>query len=280
MEITVPAFGRASQYRILGLPFSKYQQFACHKLDWCSNLLMRRAMATQGGLGAAKAMALTMHYALLAVLFSVLAPGQARESASTLRAASDTNAQKEIKDLERSRYEAILRGDSALIERTTADDFTLTKADGTVATKADLVNALKSGSVKYQTVDESELQVRLYGNTAVVTGRSTANAARGVITGDLRFTRVYVHHNGVWQVVSSQQTSVMVTVVAESAPDSCPVTYKPAAGGGILDFGTTRAERRLDAKTYEFVCECTPKSKSSKVVDCTQDTTVSFTCKR
>jgi hypothetical protein len=71
-----------------------------------------------------------------------------------------------------------------------------------------------------------------------------------------------------------------VNVTAKSTPDSCPVDYRAVAGGGFVYFGDTEAKHNVEPKTYEFVCKCSPKSKQSKTVECTENTVVQFACKK
>lgn len=53
--------------------------------------------------------------------------------------------------------------------------------------------------------------VRVYGNTAVVTGRSKRKRMNGdvvVVTGQVRFTRVWAKLGAGWQVVAAQSTPI------------------------------------------------------------------------
>jgi len=69
-----------------------------------------------------------------------------------------------------------------------------------------------------------------------------------------------------------------VTVVVDSSPNSCPVEYQPIAGGPSNDFGTTRAQKKIAPKTYEFRCRCSG-AVLKKIVDCTDEgTSVKFDC--
>jgi hypothetical protein len=77
-----------------------------------------------------------------------------------------------------------------------------------------------------------------------------------------------------------QESATTVKVVATAAPKSCPVKYRPIAGGGSLDFGTTTATRNLPPATYEFTCQCTEKNATKRIMECTEDTHVDFECKR
>jgi hypothetical protein len=73
-----------------------------------------------------------------------------------------------------------------------------------VMTKADSLGMFTSGRMKFERYETSEIRIRTYEDTAIVTGR--LRRAR-VITGaraedDWRFTKVYLHRDGRWQVVS------------------------------------------------------------------------------
>ena len=72
------------------------------------------------------------------------------------------------------------------------------------------MSRLKSGDIKLTANDVSDLKVRLYGNTAVVTGRADVKGTIGGkdATGALLFTRVYVKKDGRWESVAFQQTPV------------------------------------------------------------------------
>jgi len=76
------------------------------------------------------------------------------------------------------------------------------------------------------------------------------------------------------------KVGIRTKIVVDARPDRCSVTYRPIAGGGTEDFGLTRAERNVDPKTYEFVCNCSESTHPSKIVDCTEDRDVDFDCKR
>ena len=70
---------------------------------------------------------------------------------------------------------------------------------------------LKDGSFKIMSIDNDEVMVRVYGDAAVVTGRSTTKrAGQGgeVMTRQVRFTRVYAKGKDRWQVVSAHNTLI------------------------------------------------------------------------
>ena len=58
----------------------------------------------------------------------------------------------------------------------------------------------------------AEVSVRVFGQSAVVTGRTTVRAGDDASTTIiLRFTDVFVRHEGHWQVVASQATRLSAT---------------------------------------------------------------------
>jgi ketosteroid isomerase-like protein len=119
-------------------------------------------------------------------------------------------AEAQLEQQEKDRAQAVIKGDTAALDQMTADDYVLTDVNGKVRTKAETMDAIKSGAIKLSSNDISDIKVHVYGNTAVVTGKSDA---KGMIDGKdvggpVRFTRVYVKRNGKWQSVAFQQTKI------------------------------------------------------------------------
>lgn len=125
-------------------------------------------------------------------------------------AVSGRSREQEIKVLEHERNRAILNGDAATLERMTSDDYTFITLRGELRTKADVVKGFQSGTFKYDWRTISDLKVRVYGDTAIVTGRSTQKGTESGkdYSGDYRFTRVYVKQKGRWVTVALQATRI------------------------------------------------------------------------
>lgn len=81
---------------------------------------------------------------------------------------------------------------------------------GELRTKAEIVKGFASGAFQYQSRTISDLNVRVYGDTAVVTGRSIQKGAEDGkdYSGDYWFTRVYVKQSGTWMTVALQTTMI------------------------------------------------------------------------
>jgi uncharacterized protein (TIGR02246 family) len=123
---------------------------------------------------------------------------------------SAPSSEQEIRTLEDERNRAILKGDASALERMTADDYTFITLRGELRTKSEIVKGFQSGSFKYESRTISDLNIRVYGDTAVVTGRSTQKGSENGkdYSGDYRFTRVYVMQKGRWVTVALQTTLI------------------------------------------------------------------------
>ena len=125
-------------------------------------------------------------------------------------AASETSTKEEIVQIERERNQAILSGDAAALDRMTSDDYTFITLRGELRTKAEIIQGFKSGSFHYDSRQISDLNVRVYGSTAIVTGRSNQKGRENGkdYSGDYRFTRVYSKQGGRWVTVALQTTLI------------------------------------------------------------------------
>lgn len=115
-----------------------------------------------------------------------------------------------IRRAERAWAQAALKGDAAALDKILADDMTHTHGGGRTESKAQFLEAIRSGAQKYEAIDYDEIKVRVYGSTAVVTSEPnirTVNA--GVPSGShSRFLHVYVKQGGAWRLVAHQSTRI------------------------------------------------------------------------
>jgi len=154
-----------------------------------------------------EAMKILKFIILTAIASIQIAAAQDNTTDAKLR---DAAVVKQIEGLEEARNQAILKGDAAAIERMTADDYTFVTLKGELRTKAEIVKGFASGAFKYEARTISDLNVRVYGDTAVVTGCSVQKGVEngGDYSGDYRFTRVYVKLKGTWMTVALQTTMI------------------------------------------------------------------------
>lgn len=121
---------------------------------------------------------------------------------------ADQTIVREIVDMERQAREASIHRDAEFSRRTLAEDYVAITPLGQVTTKADTISARKSGQLRYETIDVSDMVVRVYGDTAVVTARADVKGHQlgEDFSGPYRYTRVWVRRTGHWQAVSYQAT--------------------------------------------------------------------------
>ena len=122
--------------------------------------------------------------------------------------AQDASADQAVRQAEEQRCEALTHGDIATVERIMSDDSTYTHSSGETQNKAAFVGDLKSGKRVYKELKEDDVQVRVYGNTAVLTARTdlhVMNAGKD-LQFPMRITVVYVNAGGQWRMVTYQST--------------------------------------------------------------------------
>jgi ketosteroid isomerase-like protein len=120
------------------------------------------------------------------------------------------NAHKEIEGLEADWRQAQMTNNVSMVDRLLADDYLGISANGTLETKADELARRRSGSLKIEHLDLSDIKVRIYGDTAVVTSRADLVGKSGErdISGRFRYTRVYSNRDGQWRIVSFEASRI------------------------------------------------------------------------
>jgi ketosteroid isomerase-like protein len=107
--------------------------------------------------------------------------------------------------------QAQIGADAAALDRLYADTFIGIGPSGIVRTKAQVIADFTSGDLKFQSITTDELQVRVYGNTAVETGRSTMiGQDKGkTVPRDNRFTRVWIKQDAHWRLVANHYSPLI-----------------------------------------------------------------------
>ena len=127
--------------------------------------------------------------------------------------AATGSVEQAVRQLDRDLLDAMMRNDTALLEKVATDDYTITNPLGMVITKAQAIAGAKN--FKFESLTPDDVQVRVYGDAAVVTGRATVKgqlktpaATMQDISGQYRYTRVYVKQEGQWRLVAHQMTPI------------------------------------------------------------------------
>ena len=108
--------------------------------------------------------------------------------------------------------EADKRRDTAWFERNLADDyFGISSTTGKLNTKAEDVADIKNRKEEFDSAVATDMQVRVDGNTGVVTGTYHLKGRddKGQpLDRRIRYTDIYVKKDGRWQVIGSQGTLI------------------------------------------------------------------------
>jgi ketosteroid isomerase-like protein len=120
-----------------------------------------------------------------------------------------TDPSQELADIQQRLATAWVRADRPAIERIIAPDWTVTGADGRLSTRGDVLRDAFDTKVHHITAIEiDDVRVRLFGDAAIVTGRTHGRGRYQDVPYDvwIRFTDVFVRREGRWQAVASHAT--------------------------------------------------------------------------
>jgi len=121
--------------------------------------------------------------------------------------------EKEVLRVENERIQAVLHRDTAALEQLLADELVYTHSTGRVDSKAQFIHSIQSGDLSYLAMKHSNLDARVYGDVAVLTGRSAVkvkspHTGNQIADLDLRFLNVYAKRKGQWQQLAWQSTRI------------------------------------------------------------------------
>ena len=139
-----------------------------------------------------------------ALVLSTVSSAIAQQQPST-RARNATSTETAVQQQDQKRIHAQITADTLALRRIYADDFVGIGPTGVVRNKAEVIADFTSHALTYQSITTAEVRVRVYGNTAVETGRSTmvGQDRDKAVPRDNRFTRVWVMTAGRWQLVAN-----------------------------------------------------------------------------
>jgi ketosteroid isomerase-like protein len=149
----------------------------------------------------------TFVLAVLVLTAASIALAQQQSARRDLR----RSVEQAIRQVDHERVQAQIGADAAALNRIYADDFIGIGPSGAVRTKAQVIADFTSGDLKFQSITTDDVRVRVYGNTAVETGRSTMIGQDGgkAVPRDNRFTRVWIKQFGHWRLVSNHYSSLI-----------------------------------------------------------------------
>jgi hypothetical protein len=133
------------------------------------------------------------------------------------------NVAQDVAHLAKVWIAAELRGDSAFLEGTLADDFVAVGPLGFMLSKREWIGRHRSGDLRYTALDLDDVAVRVYDGATVLVGRQVQNLTyRGnQVEPQLRTTVVLVRRREDWRLVGVHMSPIGQT------PGSAP--ERPAA---------------------------------------------------
>lgn len=131
-------------------------------------------------------------------------------SAGELReiARENDTKQEELVNLERETARAIQWSNGTLFRRIYGDDFVGILPSGQVKDKSGWISSIENSGVKYTSFIASDIRVRMFQDTAVVTCLWSVRGTEGGrgFNRQMRVTHVYVYGQRGWQAIASQET--------------------------------------------------------------------------
>jgi ketosteroid isomerase-like protein len=128
---------------------------------------------------------------------------------STIRADKDSVAEDEIKKLEFYLAGLIEKGDVDTYAGYLADDYVRIAANGTLSTKEEIIGGMKKAKTQVS-MKPQDLNVRIYGNTAILRGILDLETKSGDTVTKRRsmINKVFIKKDGKWYMVSLQGTAL------------------------------------------------------------------------
>ncbi len=120
------------------------------------------------------------------------------------------NEEERVLELDREWNEAYPQRDVAALDRVIADDWVCIDGAGLIINKGQLLDRVKQSAGFLNPYRFDEISLRMFGETAIVTGRLSGTGHDEGVEFHLeqRYTRVYLKRNERWQSVSTQVTVV------------------------------------------------------------------------
>jgi len=129
---------------------------------------------------------------------------------TVLAGSAHADALEEIRRLDNEISVATWSADAVWFEENLAGDYVLITPGGAARTKRDVIRELATPGLKMEPYEPQDVNVRLYGDTAVVIGRMIQRFTLGGVqyAKDVRYTNVYVKRKSKWLLVTAH-TSVV-----------------------------------------------------------------------
>ena len=119
--------------------------------------------------------------------------------------ADETADQTELLRLEKTGAAAIVSADIKALGEFFSPDWKIVDSDASMMDRERLFKEMKAGALTFASYDQGDLEVRIYGDAAVVIGTGKSKGAWNgeSFTSHERFTDVFIRRDGKWRCVST-----------------------------------------------------------------------------
>lgn len=113
-----------------------------------------------------------------------------------------TFQKQEVLNAQSTRISAMIQADIDKLNDVLTDDLTYAHTTGWTETKTGYLETIKSGRINYISFVPKDVEIRIYGGTAVLTGKVDVNLGRTDFT--IRFLEVQRKIDGTWKLTAWQ----------------------------------------------------------------------------
>lgn len=133
---------------------------------------------------------------------------------ATMRAQTsmqNENAEQQVTKVLNQMADAFAKSNASVLGKCFADTYIFTDPGGVVHNKPDMLNYMKGGNFKFESVIPSDRKISVYENTAVLTEHTTEKGHVGDedIAGEYRWTYIFHKQGNDWKIVAAQGTHIM-----------------------------------------------------------------------
>jgi ketosteroid isomerase-like protein len=148
-----------------------------------------------------------MRFILILLCACATAPGKLAAQERPLVADSDSASVRELTALEHRLNALLNAGDWQSYSPYLADDYRQTNRRGEMRTKREVVNGMQQRTrANFVSTQPDSIEVRVYGNTGILTAVLTGRNADGTTAFRSRILKTFVRGGGKWYMVAMQGT--------------------------------------------------------------------------
>ena len=149
----------------------------------------------------------------LAIVFAMAGCKNMNHRHSQSESAHSGNAQQEVNTLMDQYTDALLKKDSATLDRIWADDLTFINPRGELVTKQQRMENIRTGATAFKSINVTDKRIRTYGHGEDMAVATCRVAVEGQYSsqegsGNYNVTTVWHHKSGTWQMVAVQMTKM------------------------------------------------------------------------